>query len=85
MEVHLEQRHVLVLDVADRNGQGAICHYRLLAESIADVTPLDSGGARVAVALPGRDPLILEVTQSIQAINEAVARAEDLDDVGRQV
>ena len=85
MEIHLEQRHVLVLDVADTSGRGAICNYRTLPESIADATPLDSGGARVAIALPGRDPLALEVTQSAPEINEAVVRAEHLDGVSRHV
>lgn len=85
MEIHLEQRHVLILDVADHSGRGAICNYRVLPELIADATPLDSGGARVAIALPGRDPLILGVTQSAPEINEAIGRAEALDGVGHSL
>jgi hypothetical protein len=83
MEDHLERRHVLVLEVADGSGQTSICSYRVLPESIADVTSLDSGGARVAIVLPGRDPLTLNVTQSAQAIREVMTRADELDSVGR--
>jgi len=85
MEDHLERRHVLVLEVADGSGQTSIRSYRVLPESIADVSPLESGGARVAIALPGRDPLILEVIQSAPAINEALTRAEDLDGAGQNL
>jgi hypothetical protein len=85
MEEHLERRHVLVLKVADGSGRTSICSYRVLPESIADVTPLDSGGAQVAIALPGRDPLVLNVIQSASAINEALTRAEALDSVGHHL
>ncbi len=85
MEDHLERRHVLVLEVADGSGQTSICSYRVLPESIADVTALDSGGARVAIILPGRDPLSLNVTQSAQTIREALTRAAELDSAGQNL
>ena len=85
MEDHLERRHVLVLEVADGSGQTSICSYRVLPESIADVTALDSGGARVAIVLPGRDPLTLNVTQSAATIRESMTRADELDSVGRNL
>jgi hypothetical protein len=81
MEEHLEHRHVLILNVTERNGHGSIGPYRVLPESIVDVAPLDVEGARVAVALPGRDPLALEVTESPETIIKAITFARDLDGV----
>jgi len=84
MEEHLEQRHVLTLNVTERNGHGSIGPYRVLPDSIVDVAPLDVEGARVAVALPGRDPLLLEVAESPELVIKAIAYARDLDGAHRE-
>ncbi|MHC4517291.1 MAG: hypothetical protein ACYTAS_01770 [Planctomycetota bacterium] len=81
MEEHLERRHVLALNITERRGHGLIGTYRALPESIVDVAPLDVCGARVAIALPGRDPLVLEVRESPEAVITAIARARELDGV----
>jgi hypothetical protein len=81
MEDLLEQRHILVLHVMEPAGHGSIGPYRVLPESIVDVAPLDVKGARVAVALPGHDPLKLKVTESPEAVIRAITYARTLDDV----
>ena len=81
MKTHLEQRHVVILNVTRRHGHESIGPFRVLPESIVDVAPLDVKGARVAVALPGREPLNLEVTESPELVIRAITYARDLDGV----
>jgi hypothetical protein len=81
MSNNLEQRHVLILNVAGDDGRATIFIYRALPEQITDVKPLVSRGAEVTVTLPGKDPVPFKVTQSEEEIRKAIARCKELDSI----